>query len=143
MRWEESNGEGGEARPTAARSGRPLLLVTGAAGRVGTALRPYLRRSYDLRLHDRVAAPAPLDGETVVVGDLASYGAVRAAVAGVDAVLHLACVHGLDLRFEDSLDANFTGVVNLLDALREHDVKRLVYASSHHVLGLHPIASFP
>lgn len=33
---------------------RPLVLVTGAAGRVGTALRPFLRERFDLRLHDRV-----------------------------------------------------------------------------------------
>ena len=127
---------------SAGSGARPLLLVTGAAGRVGSALRPYLRAHYDLRLHDLVPAPEPVEGESVVVGDLASYEPVAGAVAGVDAVLHLACVHGFGLRFEESLDANFRGVINLLDAVREHGVKRLVYASSHHVLGLHPLEGF-
>jgi len=121
---------------------RPTLLVTGAAGRVGSALRPHLRGAYDLRLHDRVPAPDPAPNETVVVGELAEYDSLREAVRGVDAVLHLACVHGFDLRFEDSLDTNFRGVINLLDAAREHGVRRFVYASSHHVLGLHGLEGF-
>lgn len=123
-------------------SARPVLLVTGAAGRVGGALRPYLRQRYDLRLHDRVPAPELQAGETAIVGDLAGYADVRDAAAGVDGVVHLACVHGLGLRFADSLDANFVGTMNVLEAIREHRVPRLVYASSHHVLGMHPSAGF-
>ncbi|HZJ09818.1 MAG TPA: NAD(P)-dependent oxidoreductase, partial [Trueperaceae bacterium] len=121
---------------------RPRLLVTGAAGRVGTALRPLLRHTHDLLLFDREPAPAPYAGETVLIGNLAEYRDVAGAVRGVDAVLHLACVHGLGLRFEDSLDANFTGTVNLLEGVRASGVVRLVYASSHHVLGLHPLSGF-
>jgi len=116
---------------------RPVVLVTGAAGRVGTGLRPYLARSFDLRLFDRLPAPAPQPEETVVVGDLADYATVRGAVEGVDAVLHLACVHGLGLRFAESLPANFTGTMNLLEAMRGAGTARHVYASSHHVLGAH------
>ena len=117
---------------------RGTLLVTGAAGRVGSSLRPYLRHAYDLHLLDRVPAPLPQPGEKVIVGDLSDYQAVRSAVASVDAVLHLACVHGLDLRFAESIPANFTGIMNLLDAMRDAGVRRHVYASSHHVLGAHP-----
>ena len=116
--------------------------MTGASDRVGTALREHLLSDFDLRLFDRVMTPDPQPGESVVVGDLADYRDVVAAVDGVDAVLHLACVHGLDLRFDDSLDANFRGTVNLLDAVREQGVERLVYASSHHVLGLHALDGF-
>lgn len=116
---------------------RPLVLVTGAAGRVGTALRPLLRERFDLRLHDRVPVADPQPGESVVTGDLADLESVSAATAGVDAVLHLATAHGLDLVFEDSLPTNFVGTMNVLDAMRRHGVARLVYASSHHVVGLH------
>jgi len=121
------------------RSGdRPVVLVTGAAGRVGSGLRPYLLESYDLRLFDRLPAPNPQPGERVMVGDLADYASVHSAMQGVDAVLHLACVHGLELRFDDSLPANFTGTVNVLEAMRAALITRYVYASSHHVLGAHP-----
>ena len=86
---------------------------------------------------DRVPAPEPRAGEEVVVGDLADYATVRRAVEGVDAVLHLACVHGLELRFADSVPTNFTGTMNLLEAMRDAGTRRHVYASSHHVLGAH------
>src|SRR5690606_31005522 len=76
---------------------RPLVLVTGAAGRVGTALRPHLRERFDLRLHDRVPVPDPQPGESVVTGDLADLEGVSAAARGADAVLHLATAHGLGL----------------------------------------------
>jgi uronate dehydrogenase len=112
--------------------------VTGAAGRVGSGLRPYLRASFDLRLFDRVPSPDVRPGESMVVGDLADYATVLDAMQGVDAVLHLACVHGLGLRFADSVPANFTGTMNLLEAMRASHVSRHVYASSHHVLGAHP-----
>ncbi len=116
---------------------RPVLLVTGAMGRVGTGLRPYLRTKYDLRLHDRLPVTDLQPGEQAAQGDLADYASVLSAVRGVDAVLHLACVHGLELRFEESLQANFRGTMTLLDAMRTAGIDRYVYASSHHVLGTH------
>ena len=115
----------------------PTVLVTGAAGRVGTAVRRFLRERFDLVLFDRVASPAPQTGERVLVGDLAVRADVRAALVGVDAVLHLACVHGLELAFDASLDANFRGTVHVLDEARRAGVRRFVYASSHHVHGAH------
>ncbi|HET8986451.1 MAG TPA: NAD(P)-dependent oxidoreductase [Trueperaceae bacterium] len=125
----------GERRPSVRR---PLVLVTGATGRVGTGLRPYLREAFDLRLFDRVPSPDVGPGESMVVGDLTDYATVLGAVQDVDAVLHLACVHGLGLRFADSVPANFTGTMTLLEAMRASRITRHVYASSHHVLGAHP-----
>lgn len=121
---------------------RVTVLVTGAAGRVGSAIRPYLRERFALRLHDRRPTPRPEGDETVLVGDLASRSDVRAAVRGADAVLHLACVHGLDLRFEDSIDANVRATVHLLEEARLAGVARFVYASSHHVHGMHRLEGF-
>lgn len=121
---------------------RRTLLVTGAAGRVGRALRPFLRRRYDLRLHDRVAVPDPVAGETVHVGDLIDAADVREAASGVDGVVHLAAVHGIGLRFADSIDANFRGTMHVAEAVRAEGIERLVYASSHHVHGLHPRDGF-
>ena len=126
----------GDAPRTPGR--RPLVLVTGATGRVGSGLRPYLREAFDLRLFDRVPSPDVQPGESMVVGDLSHLATVLDATRGVDAVLHLACVHGLTLRFADSVPANFTATMNLLEAMRASHVTRHVYASSHHVLGAHP-----
>lgn len=119
------------------------VLITGASGRVGSAIRPHLRRDFELRLTD-LAQPAepPAGGEELVLGDLADPAFVAELVAGVDAVLHLACVHGLGLTFEGSLDANYRGTLNLLAAAVEAGVDRFVYASSHHVLGAYERAGF-
>ncbi len=123
---------------------RPVrsVLLTGAAGRVATAVRPFLRQRFALRLHDRVAPPDLQAGETVVVGDLADRAHVREALRGVDAVVHLACVHGVDLTFEPGLDANYRAAVHLLDEARRAGIARFVYASSHHVHGAHPRDGF-
>jgi uronate dehydrogenase len=85
----------------------------------------------------------PRFDEAVVVGDLATRADVREAVVGVDAVLHLACVHGITLHFDESIDANFRATVHLLDEARLAGTLRFVYASSHHVHGLHPLDGFP
>ncbi len=128
-----------EPEPESATEGLPrrVLLVTGATGRVGTALRPYLRARYDLLLHDILPVTDLQPGERAVQGDLGDFVSVLAAVGQSDAVLHLACMHGLELRFEDSLQANFRGTMTLLDAIRTAGIERYVYASSHHVLGAH------
>ena len=62
------------------------LLITGAAGRIGTVLRAGLREEMDeLRLSDRVEPPDLAAAETFVAADLADAAAVDRAVAGVDA----------------------------------------------------------
>lgn len=119
------------------------VLITGASGRVGSGIRPYLRREFDLRLFDLVPPAEPATArEEVVLGDLASVADVREAMRGVDGVLHLACVHGLGLTFEDSLDANYRAVLVLLQESLSAGVERFVYASSHHVLGAYPQSGF-
>jgi uronate dehydrogenase len=118
------------------------ILITGAAGRVAAGLRPHLRALAPLRLLDLVPAPDPQPGEAVVVADLRDRAALARALDGVGSVVHLAATHGHALSFEDSLDANYRGTIALLDAIRDASCRRLVYASSHHVFGLHPRDGF-
>lgn len=113
------------------------ILITGAAGRVGTAVRPYLRERFTLRNLDLLPVSDLGRGEEMLTGDLNTPRDLHVALEGVDAVLHLACVHGHELTFEASLDANYRALVALLEATRHAGVKRFVYASSHHVFGLH------
>ncbi|UOP10276.1 NAD-dependent epimerase/dehydratase family protein [Pseudomonas palleroniana] len=115
----------------------PTLLITGAAGIVGTALRPFLRQRYALRLLDRKPVEGLVAGETAVVGDLTAPACVQQAVNGVDGILHLACAHGTDIEFISTIEPNYHATLYLLEAALQHGVKRFVFASSHHVLGLH------
>jgi uronate dehydrogenase len=111
------------------------ILITGATGRIGSDLRPHLRRHYALRLFDRLPTPDPTEDEETVVGDLACIDTVMDATNGISAIVHLACVHGTSIDFDDTLDPNYRATLNLLEAARHHRIERFVFASSHHVLG--------
>jgi uronate dehydrogenase len=118
------------------------LLITGSAGGVAKRLRPFLRKHYALRLFDRVETTQLAENETSIVGDLADPDAVRQACEGVDGIVHLACAYSLDIDFEDTLDANYRGLLYLLDACRRFEIARFVFASSHHVVGHHRADGF-
>jgi uronate dehydrogenase len=118
------------------------LLITGSAGGVASRLRPLLRDEYALRLFDRVETRDLSDNETSIVGDLADPEAIQRACEGVDGIVHLACAYSLDIDFEDTLDANYRGLLYLLDACRRFEIPRFVFASSHHVVGHHRADGF-
>jgi uronate dehydrogenase len=111
------------------------LLITGAAGIVGTALRPLLREHYSLRLLDRRSVSSLHPDETEVVGDLTDPALVERAVEGVHGILHLACAHGTDIAFQTTVEPNYHATLYLLEAAHRHGVKRFIFTSSHHVLG--------
>ncbi|GGW94303.1 NAD-dependent epimerase/dehydratase family protein [Streptomyces chryseus] len=112
------------------------VLLTGAAGGVGTLMRGLLPAyGYTLRLFDAT----PIDGEPdAVTADLADKEALREAVRGVDAVIHLAGI-SLEAPFEKILRANIEGTYNLYEAARAQGVRRMVFASSNHAIGFTPV----
>ena len=124
------------SRPSGRKLGR--LLLTGAAGGLGKVLRERLRPFADiLRLSD-IANLAPAQGafEEVVPCNLADKAAVDALVAGCDAIVHLGGV-SVERPFEEILEANIKGVFHVYEAARRHGVKRVVFASSNHVIGFY------
>jgi uronate dehydrogenase len=113
------------------------LLMTGAAGGLGTALRDRLKANCDvLRLSDRADFGAARAGEEVVLADLADPQAVDAMVQGCQAIVHLGGI-SVEADFAPILQANILGVYNLYEAARKHGVKRVVFASSNHVMGFY------
>lgn len=114
------------------------LLLTGAAGGLGKVLRQRLRPYANiLRLSD-IGEMAPAEGphEEVVRCDLADKAAVHQLVEGVDAILHFGGV-SVERPFEEILGANICGVFHVYEAARRHGVKRVVFASSNHVIGFY------
>jgi nucleoside-diphosphate-sugar epimerase len=102
------------------------VLLTGAGGYVGLAVTEVLRREHDLRLLDVV----PIPGEPeALVGDVADFGLVSKAVAGVDAIVNLAIARTYQTP-EDPMRASVLGTVNLLEAARRQGVDRIVHMSS-------------
>ncbi|MEV0196619.1 NAD(P)-dependent oxidoreductase [Nonomuraea sp. NPDC050691] len=114
------------------------ILMTGAAGKVGTLLRPRLaREGRVLRLSDlRPVDPAPGSGEEEVTADLADRAAMAAAMEGVDAVLHLGG-QSREHPWADIVRANMDGTQALLEAAREEGVRHVVMMGSHHAAGFH------
>ncbi|MFF4541629.1 NAD-dependent epimerase/dehydratase family protein [Streptomyces aureus] len=111
------------------------VLLTGAAGGLGTLMRGLLPAyGYELRVLD----VRPVEGEPdAITADLADRAALREAVRGVDAIVHLAGI-SLESSFDKILKANVEGTYHLYEAAREEGVGRVVFASSNHAVGFTP-----
>jgi len=115
------------------------LLLTGAAGGIGRAIR---HRVAEFAQHVRISdLPGVLPGdsaphEELVPCDLADRQAVDALAADCDAIIHLGGV-SVERPFEEILEANIKGVFNLYEAARRQGVRRIVFASSNHVTGFY------
>lgn len=113
------------------------ILLTGAAGNLGKVLRDRLKRYADVVRISDIADLGPAGAqEEVVPCDLSDPKAVHALVAGVDAIVHLGGV-SVERPFEEILPANIQGTYHLYEAARRHGVRRIVFASSNHVIGFY------
>lgn len=115
------------------------LLLTGASGRLGARLRVALAPlTQTLRLADR----APLDDlkphEEAAVFALEDMEAALAAAGDCDAIVHFGGA-ALEAPWEEILASNIRGSYNIYEAARKNGVKRVVYASSVHAIGYHPL----
>jgi uronate dehydrogenase len=113
------------------------ILLTGAAGGLGKVLRPRLARYCDtLRVSDIVDLGETQPTEEVARVPLEDASLVKALLADVDAVVHLGGV-STEQPWATVLPANIQGVVNLYEAARLNNVKRIVFASSNHAIGFY------
>jgi uronate dehydrogenase len=116
-------------------------VLTGAAGRIATDLRPHLAEQVGrLRLVDVVPVAAEYDGEEAIVADLRDPEATRAAIARADGVLHLGGLAD-EANLHDLVDVNIAGTFHALEAARRTGVKRFIYASSNRVTGMYPVTT--
>ena len=116
--------------------------MTGAAGVIGTAIRPYLLERYrSVRLLDHRDIPLPQSGEDIVVADIRSAEAMELAMQGIDCVIHLAGIPKDD-TWPALRDANIDGVHALFEAARRSNLRRVVLASSHHTIAFTPLGEF-
>lgn len=114
------------------------ILLTGAAGAIGTMLRPRLARTgRTLRLLD-VAPLTSGVGEEVRTGSVSDLDVMVAACAEVDAVLHLGG-HSREAAWADILEHNINGTYTVLEACRRAGVPRVVLASSNHTVGFRSV----
>jgi uronate dehydrogenase len=115
------------------------VLITGAAGAIGTAVRDGLRANWRrLRLTDIREVRNLTGNEELIVADVADRPAVEAMMRDVRAVVHLAGVLG-DYDLETLFRVNARGLFDVFESARLAGVERIVFASSNHAFGCYPI----
>lgn len=116
------------------------VLITGAAGMIGSALREHLRPIYrHLRLTDMREIPDPAAAnEECVVADIADRPAMERMVEGCKGLVHLAGLGGPG-DLEALFRTNVRGMFDVFEAARLGGIKRVVFASSNHAFGCYGI----
>ncbi len=114
------------------------ILITGAAGRIGSFLRPELAGKYKLRLSDIKPIKTLAPGETFMRADISKMKDALRITKGVDAVVHFGGQSG-EHDWEHILNANIIGFHNTLEAARRNGVKRFLVATSNHAVGFYPV----
>jgi uronate dehydrogenase len=114
------------------------LVLTGAAGRLGSYLRePLTKLADELVSTDIVEDFGKLyAGERYQRADLANLDEISAVIKDADMVVHFGAI-GDEAPFDDILQANIIGAYNVWEAARKAGVRRVVYASSVHAVGMH------
>lgn len=124
------------------------FLVTGGAGFIGSSIvRKLLELGYNVKIIDNFSTGKRenlvevKDDIEIIEGDIRSYHLVLQAVKGVDYILHQAALPSVPRSINDPItsnEVNVVGTLNILEAAKEYDVKRVVYASSSSVYGDNP-----
>ena len=104
------------------------VMITGAAGAIGSVLAEGLKDRHEVRGFDTQEMP---DLDDAFVGDISDHDLVTAASEGMDAIIHLVNVPGGE--FEHSLQS-MVGTYNVFEAAQQNSVKRVAYASRAGVL---------
>ncbi|MDQ3327474.1 MAG: NAD(P)-dependent oxidoreductase [Chloroflexota bacterium] len=116
------------------------MLVTGAAGRIGSYFAEHAQQKYDLRL-------MVMEGEDkrgirdfgeVVTGDIEDLERIKQVCAGMDTVVHLAGNSDPSATWERLLGTNIVGTYNTMVAAKAARCRRVVFASSIHAVSGYP-----
>ncbi len=117
------------------------VLLTGAHGRVGTAIIDHLahRENYEFTYLDR----ADSNEYETIQADVSDYEAIRPVFEKKDAVYHLAGYPETDGTWSEILENNIIGMYNTLEAARVNEVETFVFASTNHVVGMYELDNAP
>ncbi|WP_354675077.1 NAD-dependent epimerase/dehydratase family protein [Cupriavidus alkaliphilus] len=119
----------------------PIVVLTGAAGRLAQHVRPMLAAACrEVRLCDVRPVTPQVVNERAFQCALDDAGELSALLAGADMVVHFAG-YPREAAWDVILPANVASVANLWEAARAAGVQRIIYASSNHAMGLYPRAT--
>ncbi len=127
------------------------LLVTGGMGFIGSSFIHYMLNRYpDLHIvnYDALTYAGCMDNVreaensprySFIRGDITDKSAVRHIMAeGIEAVVHFAAESHVDRSIQDSrpfVHTNILGTLNLLDAAKQHGIRRFIHISTDEVYG--------
>ena len=123
------------------------MLITGGAGFVGS----YLCEKYVKEGHDVICLDNFMNGNVdnirmlfgnkrfkLIEGDIRDEEILDRLCHGIDVIFHLAAQIHVDRSYHEprlTYDINVTGTLNVLEAARAHDVKKVIHASTSEVYG--------
>lgn len=118
-------------------------LVTGGAGFIGSTVTRYLlNKGWDVRVIDDLSSGYKINIENLdidyISGSITDEETMHNACENIDVVFHLAACVGRQKSLDDPLldaSTNIIGTINLLEGMRKHSVKKIVYSSSAAIFG--------
>jgi len=116
------------------------IALSGAGGQLGSVVRTaLLARGVPLRSAGGSRPLAPLvEGEDLMHGDLRERGVVDRLLEGVDVLIHFAGT-SVERPLPEIIDNNLRALVEVYEGARRHGVRRVVFASSNHAIGMYPV----
>lgn len=111
------------------------IAVTGSAGLIGSRLCANLCADHEIVGIDLQGGDFDAD-----VRDL---GAMESALAGCETVIHLAGAVAVDASWEDVYGTNIGGTYNVYEAARRNGLRRIIFASSNHAVGMNEVDHAP
>lgn len=112
------------------------VLITGAAGQIGRALRTAWHGKYLLRSTDLAPMTPVSASEECIQADLSDYAAMAKLMPGVDAIAHFGG-RSIEGTWEQILPSSIVGLFNVMESARLAGVKRIILASSNHAVGFY------
>ncbi len=118
------------------------VALSGASGNIGQVLRPaLLKLGFGLRSAGGTRALTPLaPQEDVCHGDLRDAAFVDRLLSGVDVLIHMAAT-SVERPLPEIIENNLVGLHAIYEGARRHRVRRIVFASSNHAVGMHSVDS--
>src|SRR5947209_10387357 len=118
------------------------VALSGASGQLGRFLRPaLLDKGVNLRSAGGRTPLEPLhDGEDVMYGDLRDAANVDKLLEGVNVLIHMAGT-SVERPLPEVIENNLVGLNAIYEGARRHGVKRIVFASSNHAIGMHDVGT--
>ena len=115
------------------------IVLTGAGGRLGSYLRePISKLCKNLVSTDIKKNIGPLyENEKFIQADLSNFDEINPIIENATMVCHFGAIVD-ELPFDKLLGPNYVGSYNIWESSRRHKVKRVIYSSSMHAVGMYP-----